>query len=374
MKIFLDAIMFSKEREGGISRLFREVVPLITEIDSGVNFLLYLRQKVRTKHLPESEGITHLYEPSLKPWKWLFHTTKVQDAFLERAYQRAKPDIFQSTFFTIPDSICTPFVITVHDMLDELYLGVENTPLQRQHAQLKSKCIAAADLIFSVSHCTTNDILKFYDIDPKKIVTVHHGVGLQFREIDIEEKKQDFLKKHGLIRPFFLFVGMRSQRKNFIGMLKAYAEFKYKNEMDLVVVGGEEELQPWEFDLIARKALGDHIKHIKWLSDNDLVLAYNSAKAFVYPSLYEGFGLPLLEAMACGTPVIASQTSSIPEVAGEAARYFNPHEVEDIVRAMDDVLDTNTAKTLADRGRERAKEFTWNNTAQKMLGAYKQLL
>ena len=371
MRIFLDGIIFSKQREGGITRLFREVVPLIAEMDSSVSFLLYLRQKVRTRRLPKSEGITDLYEPSLKPWKWFFHTTKVQDAFLERAYQRAKPDIFQSTFFTIPDSICTPFVITVHDMLDELYAGVENTLPQRQQIQLKRKCIASADLIFSVSHCTTHDILKYHQIDPQKIVTVHHGVGMQFRVIDDESKKKNFLTKHGLCRPFFLYVGLRSQRKNFVGLLRAYSEFKCKNEIDLVVVGGEEEFTPWEMNLIATKSLVDRVKHLRGLSDDDLVLAYNTAHAFVYPSFYEGFGLPILEAMACGTPVIASRTSSIPEVAGEAAQYFNPHEVEDIVRAMNDVLDTNTAKTLADRGQKRATEFCWHDTAQKMLEAYK---
>ena len=156
--------------------------------------------------------------------------------------------------------------------------------------------------------------------------------------------------------------------------LERYTEFKYKNEIDLVVVGGEEELKPWERDLIVRKDLVDHVKHIKWLSDDDLVLAYNTAKAFVYPSLYEGFGLPLLEAMACGTPIIASQTSSIPEVAGEAALYFNPHEIEDIVRAMNEVLANETAQTLIELGRKRVSQFGWENTAKKMLEAYQTLM
>ena len=164
------------------------------------------------------------------------------------------------------------------------------------------------------------------------------------------------------------------KEKNFVGLLRAYSEFKYKNEIDLVVVGGEEELTLWERNLIASKSLVDRVKHLKWLSDDDLVLAYNTAHAFVYPSFYEGFGLPILEAMACGTPVMASRTSSIPEVAADAALYFNPHEMEDIIRAMNDVLETSTLKTRTDRGRKRAKEFTWNNTAQKMLEAYRQLI
>ena len=182
--------MFSNEREGGISRVFREVVPRIAEIDPNVSFLLYLRQKVRSRQLPESNSITYQHEPSLKPWKWFFHRSKVQRYFLDRAYQRAKPDIFQSTFFTRPDSICTPFVLTVHDMLDELYVGDTTTPAVRAQIKLKSHCIASADLIFSVSQCTTHDILKYHHIDPQKIVTVHHGVGKQFRVIDDESKKR----------------------------------------------------------------------------------------------------------------------------------------------------------------------------------------
>ena len=365
--------MFSHEREGGISRVFREVVPLMAEMDPNVSFLLYLRQKLRSQRLPESKSIAYQHEPSLKPWKWFFHRTKVQKVFLERAYRRAKPDLFQSTFYSIPNSISTPVVITVHDMLDELYVGVENTLPHWKQIQLKSQCIARADLIFSVSHCTTNDILKFHDIDPQKIVTVHHGIGPPFRVIDDDEKKQRFLTRHRLFRPFFLYIGTRSYTKNFMGLLRAFTEFKSKNDIDLVVVGGEEELKPWERDVITKKSLANHVKYIHWLSDDDLVLAYNTAKAFVYPSLYEGFGLPLLEAMACGTPVIASRTSSIPEVAGEAALYFNPHEGEDIIRAMNDVLDSSTALSIADKGRERVKEFSWQNTAQKMLEAYKQL-
>jgi glycosyltransferase involved in cell wall biosynthesis len=110
------------------------------------------------------------------------------------------------------------------------------------------------------------------------------------------------------------------------------------------------------------------------MSDEDLCLAYNCASAFVYPSLYEGFGLPLLEAMACGTPVVASKTGAIPEVAGDAALYFNPQDLDDIRSSLETVIQPGTAAILAEKGTARARLFTWENTARKTLEAYRQLV
>jgi glycosyltransferase involved in cell wall biosynthesis len=140
-----------------------------------------------------------------------------------------------------------------------------------------------------------------------------------------------------------------------------------------VAVGGEEEFTEEETTLLAEKSLAAHVKHLKRLSDEELVLAYNTAQAFIYPSLYEGFGLPLLEAMACGTPMIASKTSSIPEIAGDAAVYFNPQDLDDIRAAMESVLETGTAQSLRGRGQERARQFSWQQTAHRMLQAYQSL-
>ena len=350
MKIFIDGIVFSYQHEGGVSRMFREVLPRIAEMDDGVSFLLYLRRRLMAAKLPASNSISYLHERSPYPRKWFSHGAQVQGTLfqhqgrlLQSVYLQAKPDIFHSTYFTIPSSLRTPYVVTVHDMIYELFQETFHKPNDLELVQQIKYCIERADLIFSVSESTTRDIHKFIKVDGRKIITVHNGVSPQFRCINDEIRKADFLKRNALSRPFFLYVGRRRFYKNFLRVLNAYAEFRLRHDVDLVAVGGEDRFTEEEKALIAGKRLSSRVKHLEELSEEDLVLLYNTAQAFLYPSLYEGFGLPPLEAMACGTPVIAAHSSSIPEICGDAALYFDPRDDEEIRAAMEAVLQKDTA-------------------------------
>jgi glycosyltransferase involved in cell wall biosynthesis len=374
MNIFVDGIIFSGQRLGGISRIYSEVLPRITRLDPSVTFELYIRRKLKNHGILALSGIAYLKEPSIYPWRWLKGKAWVQDTLLNRTCRKRQPDIFHSTYFTLSRNGRSRTVISIYDMMDEIYAPILQRPSHFQLVERKRRCIQKADLILSISRHTTEDILKYCPTNRDKIVTIHLGVGPEFRTVHDEEEKRRFRVRHGLVRPFFLYVGKRGFIKNFLQLLRAYADFKGNQDIDLITVGGEEEWTQEEQALLSMKKLSGRVKRLPMLPDSQLVLAYNTALAYVYPSLYEGFGLPVLEAMACGTPVLTSNVASLPEVAGDAALYFHPQERDDIKAALEAVLDRETAQRLTEKGKVRAAHFTWDETARKTLQAYRQLV
>lgn len=374
MKIFLDGIIFSKQLDGGISRIFRETLPRVTSIDPSVHFIVYLRRKLKAINLPASDGVRLLYERSIYPWRWLSGKAHVQANWLQRECRRSQMDIFHTTYFTRPDELRAPYVVSVYDMMDEIYAPIIQRASQWELVDRKRTCLASADLILSISHSTARDIIRYCPVDEKRIVTIHLGVSPRFHTVVEETRKATFRRKYHLERPYFLYVGNRRFIKNFMQLLRAYADSKTRQDVDLVTVGGEQEFTTEERAFISTKSLESTVKHWGNMSDEELCLAYNCASAFLYPSLYEGFGLPLLEAMACGAPVVASKTGSIPEVAGDAALYFNPQDLDDIRSSLETVIQPGTAATLTEKGKARARLFTWEETARKTLDAYRQLV
>jgi glycosyltransferase involved in cell wall biosynthesis len=227
-----------------------------------------------------------------------------------------------------------------------------------------------SDQIISVSESTKHDLVKHYHIDPSRIMPVHSGVNSQFRLLPLSEI-QEFRDRHQLPSRFILYFGTFEPRKNIRGLIQAFTAFKKipGNETVELVLAGASGWLDAEIYSEAKKSSASPYIHIRNnIAENDRVGFYNAASVFIYPSFFEGFGFPALEAMASGTPVIASSTSSLPEVVGEAGMLVNPYNLSELTKAIHCVFhEEGLAQKMREKGLERAQKFTWEQTARKTL-------
>jgi glycosyltransferase involved in cell wall biosynthesis len=238
------------------------------------------------------------------------------------------------------------------------------------------RIVPRLDRIITISQNSKNDICEYLKMPEEKVEVIHLAADQGFRTLT-EEEVNPVLSQHRLCSPYILFVGSLEPRKNLIRLLEAYADLrKITTKWGLVIVGVRNN---WKSTPVASKVeeldLQDSVTFTGYLPDEDLPAIYNGADVFCFPSLYEGFGLPVLEAMACGTPVITSNISSLPEVAGDAALLVDPYSVKEIASAMQNLLeDEDLAQSVRDKGLKRAAQFTWERTARETLAVYRNVL
>jgi glycosyltransferase involved in cell wall biosynthesis len=256
-------------------------------------------------------------------------------------------------------------VLTVHDLVSVLYpasMGNYNAFIHKLYFR---KSVARADAIIAVSARTKRDLVAILGAPESRITVIPEGVEPVFRPLS-PDLVHSRLSQLGINGDYILSVGTLEPRKNYPLLFRALA--RLRKWPHLVVVGG----LGWKYrDILteqARAGLSDGVRLMGYVSTEDLVVLYNGAKLFVFPSLYEGFGLPLLEAMACGTPVLASSSSSLPEVGGDAAAYFDSHSVESLVAELDRLLDDPSQLALMrEKGLVRARQFSWERSAERTL-------
>jgi glycosyltransferase involved in cell wall biosynthesis len=216
-------------------------------------------------------------------------------------------------------------------------------------------------------------VVELLGIDPARISVTHLGVDARFRPPDPEERAA-FLQRQQLVRPYILAVGTLEPRKNLPGLLRAYARLAPEVPHDLVLVGAEGWLTGEIHATLEKLRLGGRVRMTGFVADDDLPHWYGGADLFAFASLYEGFGLPVVEAMACGVPVVTSNVSSLPEVAGDAAVLVDPADVDAIADGLRRVLtDTDLARRLRHSGLKRAARFTWEQTAARTVAVYREV-
>ena len=287
-------------------------------------------------------------------------------------------DLFFGTNFraVFADNVKT--VITIHDMAHEYFPetikdSATLTYLKDQLPEVARK----ADRIIAVSETTRDDIIRFLAVDPGKIRVVFNGVESRFRQIADTDLLTRLRDRYGLPDKFMLYVGAIQPRKNISGIVEAYARLCERNVCShhLVIAGGD----CWKSEglktQIAALNLQDKVHFLGYVDDSDLPGLYNLADQFVFPSFYEGFGLPVLEAMACGIPVLTSKTSALSEVAGDAAILVDPHSVDEIAYAMERLaLDAELRKNCIDKGLQRARLFSWERCAEETLAVLQEAM
>ena len=309
-------------------------------LDSLKNNIKIIKPNITNKYL--SHLHTHIITPFIKG-ELLFEPANIAPIFVPKSKKQVVT-IHDIAFITFPDSFSKVF--------------------RRYYQYVIPKVIKRADKIITVSNFTKSEILKFYPFAKDKIEVIYLGVDEKFRVLDI--KKQNYI----------LYVGSINKRKNFISVLKTfmYLDIDYK----LIMVGNFSNnftLDEISKKLIKKAKQSDKIEFRENVSDEELIKLYNLAKLFIYPSFYEGFGLPVAEAMACGTPVITSNVSSLPEVGGDAVVYVDPNNIEDIKEKIIMILnDEDLQKQMIENGLKRAKEFTWEKSAKKHMEVFQKVL
>ena len=290
------------------------------------------------------------------------------------------PDILHGTNYSVwPWPNCRK-VVSVYDLSFMRYPEYSNS-VSRLYVEQIRRCLEYVDLILTISHSTKQDIAHYLDISPDKIFVTPLASRYECAEannnpISSEDPELSILKKISP-KPYFLFTGTLEPRKNIPMLIRAFSALKSKYKVDhqLLLVGRKGWKYEPVFKAIEDSICADEIHYLNYLSNQALMHLYQQAEAFIYPSYFEGFGLPVLEAMSLGCPVITSNTSSLPEVAGNAAILTSPTEMDELIDAMHKNIDSQGKRqTLISLGYKQASKFSWQNTAYETLAAYRSIL
>lgn len=367
MRIAFDYQTFCNQTYGGISRYFVRLIEQLVASQHNARIFAPLHQNRYVSNLPlgivRGFGLPR-YPPRSTP---LF--IPLNRFVARRAIGNWQPDIVHETFYSpYPSGPATSRrVITVYDMIHERFK--ENYPPGDPTTKFKRMAIDRADHVICISQSTRRDLIELFGTPEEKVSCVHLGI----EEIgSIENGRASNLARD---RQYLLYVGGRFGHKNFARFLRSVAASPVlKRDFDVVAFGGGS-LSAAQRTLI--KQLGFRASQVRQVDGDDFLLGicYEQARAFVYPSLYEGFGLPPLEAMAHNCPVISSNTSSMPEVIGEAAEFFDPYDMEDMTRAIESVVYSDErVRQLRALGQERLKKFSWRRCSVETLIVYESLL
>jgi len=276
-----------------------------------------------------------------------------------------------------PITLKAKYIATIHDLTplisNEWFLKEDS----RKFKFIIKKTTERADKIIADSNSTKKDIIEFFNYPKENIEVVYLASDEIYKPVENKEEIEETRKKYGISKKYILFVGTIEPRKNLIRLLSVFEKLKNKfKEYQLVIVGQVGWMSEKFFEKL--KNLPENVKKdiilTGYIPKKDMVYLYNGCELFIYPSLYEGFGIPVLEAMSCGVPVITSNTSSLPEVGGDACIYVNPSDEEDILYKIEKVLNSEELKKeMREKGLERAKLFSWKKTAENTLKVYKNI-
>ena len=264
-----------------------------------------------------------------------------------------------------------PVVVTIHDIIPHVFPDKYlSNILERIWYELAIRVsIHRSDKILTISNFSKEELIRYYDVDSSKIEIVSLAYNEAFRKIEDKSMLNDVKERYRLSNKYILAIGGSEYRKNIQRLINVYLK-NFRDDYELIVVGGK-----WRDIDLSKKYQGENIRFITGVPEEDLIAIYNMASVFVFPSFYEGFGIPVLEGMACGVPVITSNVSSMPEVGGDAAIYFNPYDEKDMADKIRMVLDNEQLRdVMVKKGLEKVKEYSWDKCARETLKVYEEVL
>lgn len=291
---------------------------------------------------------------------------------------REKTDITQFFNCVVPPGVKGKSVVVVHDMAYKVCPETVRMKTRRWLQLTLKKSCKRADAIVTVSESSKHDIVKYLGIEPDKITVMPNGVDMRYFHNHYNQEDISFVKnKYHIANQYFLYLGTLEPRKNIPNLIRAYKKLLKdgKQMPQLVIAGGKGWLFDSIFETVKELKLENQVLFTGYLDVDEVPKIMCGAIAFIFPSIYEGFGMPPLEAMACGTPVIASNLSSLPEVVGDAGILVDPASVDELCQAMKTIAtDKELCQELTEKGLKRAQTYTWENSAQILYSLYRKLL
>lgn len=324
------------------------------------------------------------YENFLLPNTKVIMASKKQHKFFEQLYFPNNLIEENIDVFHIPQNgigldcaISCKKVVTIHDLIPYLMPETVGKGYLKNFLRDIPEIIESADGIITVSEWSKKDILKFFPINEDKVFVTPLAADSKYKPLDKALCKKFLMDKYNIINPFILYIGGFSERKNVKSLLIAFSEIKNKidDNIRLVIVGASRDAGNSLIALSKSLGIFSNIIFTGYAPEEHLPILYNGCQVFVYPSLYEGFGLPPLEAMSCGAPIITSNLTSIPEVVQDAGILINPYDTDELINALLIMLsDTKSRNEFIEKGLKRAALFSWENTALSTLKVYKTMV
>ena len=363
----------------GLGRYTKEVVDKVVISDRENEYIVFLSQ----------ENFDEFVSDNLKVKKVLadvYWYTLAEQIIMPYLIWRAHLDLMHFPHFNVPVLTPVKFVVTIHDLILTKFPTIRATTLSPLFYKIKNRiyriviwlAIKRAKIVIAVSQFTKDDIVRQFKIKPDKVVVTYEGVsGLLNKKLGGFSNDKEILLGYNISSPFLLYVGNAYPHKNLEGLVKVFSVIHGKRpNLSLVLVGRQDYFYK-RVQEFTEKYWGEKSPVIfpGFVPDKNLKFLYSQALAYVFPSFYEGFGLPPLEAMAGGCPVVSSNKSSLPEILGEAAIYFNPEDEGEMIKQIEKIIeDKNLRQELVKRGYEQVKKYSWEKCAQETLGVYGEVL
>ena len=364
MRVLFDNLGFDVVPYGGVSRYLAELIVALRRLKLATTITPFFFTENR--HLKDRQFKTIVPLPHSLPWRYKRYYKKINSVTTRVALRAKLGEILHMTYYDLSllEVASCPTIATVHDMIPELF--PTHFPDPAAVHPNKRELSQAASAVICVSHTTKTDLIRLLGIDPAKIFVTYLGIDAKWAAASRPRK--------GLPERFIMFVGNRAGYKNFIQLSSSMSRLARRyRDLHLLCVGGGG-FTPEEKSSFADASLSDRVHQFN-ATDGELAYCYAKSVAFVFPSLYEGFGIPVLESFVCGCPAILSNRGSLPEVAADAAAYFDPDDVESLDHAIDRVLgDAELRATMVGRGRRRAADFTSEKTALETAVVYRNVL
>lgn len=384
MKIAIDISPLATPKRTGIENFSFNFCKNLSKVDKENEYFLFansyghfqsLKEAIEGIGIKESRNISTQISrvPSTileLMWKYI-HIPSVEHLVHE------KIDVFHIMGAINPPLRTAKLVATIYDLIPIKFPDFFDEKTRRRFNRYFNNVILKADAVIAISNSVKEDILEYFDIPGSKVEVVAPGFDSElYRQIQGKSMIDKIKAKYGIDKKYILFVGTLEERKNLERLIKAYAILPdyLKTDYLLMICGKKGWFFEEIFGAVKELKLEKKVIFTGYVPDEDLSFLMNGAEVFVYPSLYEGFGIPLLEAMACGTPVISSKVSSLPEVVGDAGILINPNNVEELSDAILRVLSNSELRAqLSEKGLRQASKFSWEKTAMKIVEIYNKV-